>query len=132
VTNNAQAFNPSALTSFSSAGSNNIIATSDGDRPTRLLDIIQPRVETDRAVYYPLAAVSPAIDAAATTFVVSLLPLEGCFVPKLFPAVSFFRDDQLGNRRPEGTACNIGAYEFQETRFFTIPLENGKTVIFGL
>jgi len=129
---NSQAFNAPALISFSSASSNNIIATSDGDRPTPLGNIIRPKTQVNKQVYYPLAAGSPAIDAAASTFIISVLPVEGCFVPKLFPAVGFFRDDQLGNRRPEGTACDIGAYEFQETQFFAIPLKSGKTVIFGL
>ena len=121
-----------AVANFNITGVANIVATSNGAAPAALTSILKPKQITASSVYYPLPDSSPAIDAAATTFVVSLLPLEGCFVPKLFPAVSFFRDDQLGNRRPEGTACDIGAYEFQETRFFAIPLENGKTVIFGL
>ncbi len=41
--------------------------------------------------------------------------------------------DQRGITRPQGEACDIGAFEyFDDTSFFVIPTKNGKVVIFSL
>jgi hypothetical protein len=40
--------------------------------------------------------------------------------------------DQRGITRPQGAACDIGAYEVEDAGFFVIPIPGGKSAIFGL
>ena len=109
-----------------------IWATSDGQTPTPLTNIIGPLATNGGPTKtHALAGNSPAIDKGFK----GGFPLffsEGCYVPPLPGFSGYYRDDQRGISRPQKQACDIGAYEYEETTFFMVPAANGKTVIFGL
>jgi len=96
-----------------SISSNNIVATSDGNNPTPLANILRPLANNGGPTQtHALVAASPAIDAGRN----SNCPTR----------------DQRGQLRNDGN-CDIGSYEFEpEITFFVVPLPNGKSVIFGL
>ena len=98
----------------------NIIATSDGNRPTPITGILAPLANNGgRTQTHALVAGSPAVDAGNNA---------ACAAD---PINNF---DQRLEPRPLGSACDIGAFEgeLDDTTFFVIPLPNGKSVIFGL
>jgi len=97
----------------------NIIATSDGNTPTPIANIARPLANNGgRTQTHALVAGSPAIDAGNNA---------ACAAPPIDNL------DQRLRRRPIGTSCDIGSFEFEpETTFFVIPLPNGKSVVFGL
>jgi len=106
----AQAFSGPSVVNFDI----NLVATSDGNRPTPLAGILAPLANNGGASQtHALPLGSPAIDASSNV---------GC------PA-----RDQRGVVRPQGRACDIGAFEFNDTSsFFVVPLPDGNSVIFGL
>ena len=78
-----------------SAGATDITATSDGSDPTALTDILETTLQDNGGpiLTHALVAGSPAIDASPAD--------ADC------PAT-----DQRGVTRPQGAACDIGAFEF--------------------
>jgi len=66
---------------------------------------------------HALLAGSPAIDAGNSA-ICAAAPVNG--------------KDQRDIPRPQGASCDIGAYEWEKSSFFIIPLPGKKTVIFGL
>lgn len=118
----------------------NILATSDGNQPTPLNRIISSRLRNN---VHPLPANSPAIDSATDGdfFDVFLNPIvvrfwapgcrgevtEATFVPPPF------RNDQLGNPRPVGNSCDMGAAEFvDEVNCYVVKTANDNVVNFCL
>ena len=103
--------------------STNIIATSDGNTPTPLVNILAPLAGNGGPTQtHALVIDSPAIDAVDNT---------------LCAAAPINNLDQRGESRPVGNACDIGSFEGlaptePDTTFFVVPLPNGSTVIFGL
>ena len=98
----------------------NIIATSDGNRPTPITRILAPLANNGgRTQTHALVAGSPAVDAGNNA-ACAADPINNL--------------DQRLEPRPLGSACDIGAFEgeLDDTTFFVIPLPNGKSVIFGL
>ena len=99
----------------------NIIATSDGNRPTPITGILAPLANNGgRTQTHALVAGSPAVDAGNNA-ACAADPINNL--------------DQRLEPRPLGSACDIGAFEGEldpEITFFVIPLPNGKSVIFGL
>lgn len=103
-------------------GENNIFATSDGDTPTALNNILLPLALNEGSTRtHALPPNSPAINNATDgmnvqAFVFSLYA-PGCRGTEIGPSTPLpaFRPDQRGVERPSGAACDIGAYEFAET-----------------
>jgi len=105
----------------------NIIATSDGDSPTPLSQILAPLADNGGpTLTHALLLGSPAVDGVDD-------PL--CAVDPI-DAVAPNDLDQRGEPRPQGDTCDIGAFEVQdeqdETPFFVVPLPTGNSVIFNL
>ena len=104
-----------------SPSNNNIIATSDGNRPTPITGILAPLSDNGGLTQtHALATGSPAVDAGDNA-VCAAAPINNL--------------DQRREPRPVGANCDIGAFEGEvepDTTFFVVPLPNGKSVIFGL
>ena len=122
---------------------NNIIATSDGNRPTRLNDIIGSLSFSSKGVaYLPLVENSPAIDSGVPfrVFRSGPPPLNTSFFEPGCTGLLIgigtsqpYRIDQIGTDRPIGNECDIGAIEYQpQEQCYVIPTANGKTVVFCL
>ena len=103
-----------------------VIATSDGNNPTSLENILAPLADNGGpTMTHALVNTSPAINAGDCT------PTSG----NSFPEV-----DQRGEPRIQSTACDIGAFEsefsapapIQDETFFVVPLPNNRAVIFPL
>jgi len=96
-----------------------ITATLDGSQETPIENILNPLADNGGDTpTHSLAEQSPAIDRADMDFC-DLRSLAGV--------------DQTGKNRPIGPACDIGAFENEDTSsLFVIPLPNGKAVIFEL
>ncbi len=96
-----------------------ITATLDGSQETPIENILNPLADNGGDTpTHSLAEQSPAIDRADMGFC-DLQSLAGV--------------DQTGKNRPIGPACDIGAFENEDTSsLFVIPLPNGKAVIFEL
>ncbi len=103
--------------------SNNILATSDGNTPTAISNILAPLADNGGpTLTHALVQGSPAVDAGdnniCATVQVNLM-------------------DQRGEPRPLGGTCDIGAFEGElepepNPTLFVVPLPNGKSVVFGL
>jgi len=113
-----------------------ILLTSDSSTPTST-DAIYEAVLNEQGLneHYILVPNSPAIDAA-TDSIISGFPLAffapGCRgdrVGILGGVDSSYRVDQIGTRRPQGNACDIGAIELIEEFCFVIPLKNNRAVV---
>ena len=122
---------------------NNFIATSDGNKPTSINNIIGSlRVDVKGLAYLPLVYNSPAIDTGVPyKLIVGGPPLfipfyqTGCTgILVGIGAPEPYRVDQLGVERPIGSECDIGAveYEPEPEQCFVIPTANDKTVVFCL
>ena len=103
-----------------------VIATSDGNNPTSLENILAPLANNGGpTMTHAIVNTSPAINAGDCT------PTSG----NNFPEV-----DQRGEPRIQSTACDIGAFEsefstsspIQDETFFVVPLPNNRAVIFPL
>ena len=99
----------------------NIIATSDGDTPTSISNILAPLADNGGpTLTHAIVRFSPAIDAGDCT---------NASVDSL---------DQRGELRTQSIACDIGAFESQlslevdDSTFFVVPMPNGRAVIFSL
>ena len=99
----------------------NIIATSDGDTPTPLSNILAPLADNGGPTFtHAVVRFSPAIDAGDCT---------NASVDSL---------DQRGELRTQSIACDIGAFESElsfevdDSTFFVVPMPNGRAVIFSL
>ncbi len=87
--------NSQAFSGFAPAGTD-INATADGDQPTILASILTPLADNGGpTLTHALVVESPAIDAAGA------------------PPCLFSRD-QRGISRPQGLACDIGAFELDD------------------
>lgn len=119
----------------------NILATSDGDTPTTLNNVLLPLADNGGATRtHALPQNSPAIDAATDGTVVQALfftvYVPGCRGEEIVPAVPLppYRPDQRGIPRPIGSACDIGAYEYEppEDACYVIKAKNNNVVTFCL
>lgn len=119
----------------------NILATSDGDTPTALNNILLPLANNGGLTRtHALVPNSPAIDKATDGTVVQVfvfsLYVPGCRGDEIGPAMPIppYRPDQRGIDRPSGSACDIGAFEFEEdeSHCFVIKAANNKVVTFCL
>ena len=124
ITSGINLFGNSRLTSQEAfegitLNSNDIIATSDGNTPTALSNILAPLADNGGLTQtHALVADSPALDAASNS-ICAASPINN--------------RDQRGEIRPSGAACDIGSFEIVDpTSFFVVPLPNGRSVIFGL
>lgn len=104
----------------------NIIATSDGNNPTSLTNILAPLADNGGpTLTHALVAGSPAINRGNNS-ICAAAPINNL--------------DQRGKRRPVGSNCDIGSFEGAlesatpepETNFFVVSLPNGNSVIFSL
>ncbi|MBX2847641.1 MAG: hypothetical protein KTR16_04925 [Acidiferrobacterales bacterium] len=119
---------------------NSILATSDGNRPTALTDIILPLNNNGGSTLtHALPLNSPAIDAAidGTPFTAFIFELyaPGCRGEEISPATPLpdYRPDQRGVARPNGSACDIGAFELEQNEScFVIKASNENVVVFCL
>lgn len=103
-----------------------VIATSDGNNPTSLENILAPLANNGGpTMTHALVNTSPAINAGDCT------PTSGNSFPDF---------DQRGELRIQSTTCDIGAFEsefstsspVQDETFFVVPLPNNRAVIFPL
>ncbi len=103
-----------------------VIATSDGNNPTSLENILAPLTDNGGpTMTHALVNTSPAINAGDCT------PTTAITLPEF---------DQRGEPRIQSTACDIGAFEsefsapapIQDETFFVVPLPNNRAVIFPL
>jgi len=110
--NNAQAF-----VNFTPNATYDITATNNGTQATTLSSILTPLADNGGATQtHALVAGSPAIDAGDNA-ICATAPINNL--------------DQRGEKRTEGSACDIGSYEVNSS-FYVVPLPNGKAVIFSL
>jgi len=119
-----------------------LIATSDAGQATALRRILNPLSSQGGLLEsHSLPQGSPAIDNAIENTSGGEFPFvfitPGCRGESfgLFGVVDTnYRTDQLGNTRPMGAGCDIGAIEAEpdDSSFFVIPLRSGKAVIFSL
>lgn len=99
--------------------SRDIIATFDGNTPTPLASILSPLADNGGATRtHALPKNSPAIDKVSGADCAAIVS----------------NTDQRGEVRPSGSACDIGAFEYQQesSSFFVIPIGNGKAVVINL
>ena len=109
---------------FESPSFGNIIATSDGNAPTAVTDIILPLANNGGPTQtHALIVDSPAVDAGNSAFCAAN-PVNNL--------------DQRGESRPVGDNCDIGSFEGEQepvmptSDFFVVPLPNGNSVVFSL
>jgi predicted outer membrane repeat protein len=119
----------------------NILATSDGDTPTALNNILLPlSVNGGFTATHALPPSSPAIDAATDGTAVNggfiNFYLPGCRGEEIGPIspIPPYRPDQRGEARPLGGACDIGSYEAAEddSQCYVIKAVNGNVATFCL
>lgn len=121
--------------------SENIVAASNGNKPTPLRRILgNSKLSPKGLLYHPLVDGSPAIDAAIPyrrfgggpplNLVFYEPGCTGVLVTVSTPDP--YRTDQRGRTRPIGTECDIGAIEYEPSQCYVTPIDDDKTVVFCL
>lgn len=121
----------------------NILGFSDASSPLSVAELLRPISSKQGVPHFPLVEQSPAIDAA----------IDGAFILDTSnPAAAINRwhagcrgitgtlapgfdvnPDQLGQKRPIGGACDIGAIEYEEeSQCYVIKADNGNVITFCL
>ena len=131
-----------SIRNLTGASSGNLLATSDGNLPTELRNIIDlMELSLKGLAYHAPADGSPAIDAGVPFRVFGGGPLflffyePGCTGVLIgINAPQSYRPDQIGRERPIGDECDIGAieYEPEPEQCYVVPTANDKTVVFCL
>jgi len=130
-----------AITGDSLNFNSNILATSDGDTPTALNNILLPlSLNGGLSATHALPPSSPAIDAATDGTAVNggfiNFYLPGCRGEEIGPISPPppYRPDQRGISRPLGGACDIGSFEAEvvDSQCYVIKAANGNVAAFCL